>query len=147
MVFLVHSLNRNVFDVKSIKERQATTDSMFEPLGEILDMMRHYGVVIPEETLVQFQELPEKWANTKRLTVISMQQVAPLQTLEVIKLKKKTINVDKAQNEFRRTFLRTKFFKTKCTQPYEYLGYAHTMIAELEKDITVHNVSLKIRNG
>ena len=48
---------------------------MFEPMGEILDMMRHYGVVIPEETLVQFQELPEKWATTKRLTLIAMQQV------------------------------------------------------------------------
>ena len=75
---------------------------MFEPLGEILDMMRHYGVVIPEETLVQFQELPEKWANTKRLTLIAMQQVAPLQALEVIKLKKKTQNFERTQNEFRR---------------------------------------------
>ena len=115
---------------------------MFEPLGEILEMMRHYGVVIPEETLVQFQELPEKWANTKRLTLISMQQVAPLQALEVIKLKKKTQNFERTQNEFRRSFLKLKFFKVKCTQPYDYLGYANTMIMELEKDIENHNVSI-----
>ena len=114
---------------------------MFEPMGEILDMMRHYGVVIPEETLVQFQELPEKWANTKRLTLIAMQQVAPLQALEVIKLKKKTQNFERTQNEFRRGFLKMKFFKLKCTQPYDYLGYANSMIMELEKDIEDHNVS------
>jgi hypothetical protein len=114
---------------------------MFEPLGEILDMMRHYGVVIPEETLVQFQELPEKWANTKRLTLIAMQQVAPLQSLEIIKLKGKTQSFEKTQNEFRKQFLRMKFFKVKCNQPYDYLYHANTIIADLEKDINEHNVS------
>ena len=115
---------------------------MFEPLGEILDMMRHYGVVIPEETLVHFQELPEKWANTKRLTVIAMQQVAPLQSLEVIKLKKKTQGFETTQNQFRRDFQRMKFFKLKCNQPYDYLGCANKLIADLENDIAVHSVSL-----
>ena len=114
---------------------------MFEPLGEILDMMRHYGVVIPEETLVQFQELPEKWANTKRLTLIAMQQVAPLQALEVIKLKKKTQTFERTQNEFRKQFLKMKFFKVKCTQPYDYLLHANRMIADLETEIEEHNVS------
>ncbi len=115
---------------------------MFEPLGEILDMMRHYGVVIPEETLVHFQELPEKWANTKRLTVIAMQQVAPLQSLEVIKLKKKTQGFETTQNQFRRDFQRMKFFKLKCNQPYDYLGCANKLIADLEHDIAEHSVSL-----
>ena len=119
---------------------------MFEPLGEILDMMRHYGVVIPEETLVHFQELPEKWANTKRLTVIAMQQVAPLQSLEVIKLKKKTQGFETTQNQFRRDFQRMKFFKLKCNQPYDYLGCANKLIADLENDIAVHSVSsLRLR--
>jgi len=51
---------------------------MFEPLGEIIDMLRNYGVAIPEESLVQLNELPEKWANTKRLSVIAIQQVGLL---------------------------------------------------------------------
>ena len=59
-----------------VKERQHATDAMFEPLGEIIDMLRNYGVAIPEESLVQLNELPEKWANTKRLSVIAIQQVA-----------------------------------------------------------------------
>ena len=62
-----------------VKEKQTTTDTMFEPLCKIINMLRNYGVVIPEESLVQLQELPEKWANTKRLSVIAIQQVAPLQ--------------------------------------------------------------------
>ena len=117
---------------------------MFEPMGAILEMMRHYGVVIPEETLVQFQELPEKWANTKRLTLIAIQQVAPLQALEVNKLKQKTTKLDRTQNDFRRKFTRMKFFKVKCTQPYDYLFHANIVIAELEKNVEDHNVRHKL---
>ena len=58
-----------------VKERQHATDTMFEPLSDIIDMLRNYGVAIPEESLVQLRELPEKWANTKRLSVIAIQQV------------------------------------------------------------------------
>ena len=58
-----------------VKERQHATDVMFEPLGAIIDMLKNYGVAIPEESLVQLNELPEKWANTKRLSVIAIQQV------------------------------------------------------------------------
>jgi len=61
--------------LQMVKERQNATDAMFEPLTEIIDLLRNYGVSIPEESLVQLQELPEKWANTKRLSVIAIQQV------------------------------------------------------------------------
>ena len=52
--------------LKIVKEKQATTDTMFEPLSRIIEMLKSYGVIIPEESLVQLTELPEKWANTKR---------------------------------------------------------------------------------
>ncbi len=65
--------------LKIVKEKQTTTDTMFEPLKKIIDLLRNFGVVIPEESLVQLQELPDKWANTKRLSVQAIQQVAPLQ--------------------------------------------------------------------
>ena len=61
---------------------QAAADVMFEPLHDIIDMLKNYGVVIPEESMVQLNELPEKWANTKRLSVTAKQQVSPLQALE-----------------------------------------------------------------
>ena len=61
--------------LKVVKEKQLTTDTMFDPLGQIIEMLRGYGVVIPEETMVQLQELPEKWGNTKRLSVQAIQQV------------------------------------------------------------------------
>lgn len=80
-----------------VKDKQAATDVMFEPLHDIIDMLRNYGVVIPEKSLVQLQELPEKWANTKRLSVMAKQQVLPLQSMEVGKLKKRIADFEQKQ--------------------------------------------------
>ena len=74
-----------------VKERQTTTDTMFEPLGKIIDMLRAYGVVIPEESLVQLQELPDKWANTKRLSVMAIQQVNKIKETDKMHLKERFI--------------------------------------------------------
>ena len=73
--------------LQAVKERQSTTDAMFEPLQDIIELLRNYGVAIPEESVVQLQELPEKWANTKRLSVIAIQQVAPLQVTIILVFK------------------------------------------------------------
>ena len=115
-----------------VKEKQATTDIMFEPLCKIINMLRNYGVIIPEESLVQLQELPEKWANTKRLSVVAIQQVAPLQAMEVGKLKKKISDFDFKQIDFRRSFCKMRFFKFKCKRPYEYLGETNELINDFE---------------
>lgn len=53
-----------------VKDRQDTTDLMFEPLKEIIDLLRNYGVEFPEEIHVQLQELPDKWNNCKKVRVI-----------------------------------------------------------------------------
>ena len=73
-----------VYFVQLVKEKQAATDVMFDPLHDIIDLLRDYGVVIPEESMVQLQELPEKWGNTKRLSVMAKQQVNTLQSLTVV---------------------------------------------------------------
>ncbi len=92
-----------------VKEKQAATDVMFDPLHEIIDLLRNYGVAIPEKTLVQLQELPEKWGNTKRLSVIAKQQVSPLQTMEVGKLKKRIGDFEQKQVEFRKSFQKMRY--------------------------------------
>lgn len=121
--------------LQSVKERQTTTDHMFEPLEKIIELLRNCGVPIPEESIVQLQELPEKWANTKRLSVIAIQQVAPLQALEVTKLRKKIGDFDTRQADFRNKFLKMRFFKFVCKKPYEFLGAANDMICFSEKEM------------
>ena len=115
---------------------------MFEPLCKIINMLRNYGVVIPEESLVQLQELPEKWANTKRLSVIAIQQVAPLQAMEVGKLKKRITDFDGKQIEFRKNFVKMRFFTFKCRKPYEFLSQANILIHGMEAEMKKFQVSL-----
>jgi hypothetical protein len=61
--------------------------------------------------------------------------VAPLQTLEVGKLRKKISDFEGKQNEFRRDFTRMRFFRFKCRRPYEYLGQANKMIINMEDEM------------
>lgn len=66
-----------------VKERALTTDEMFEPMQETIDLLKYYDMDIPEEVNVLLQELPEQWANTKKIAQTVKQQVAPLQATEV----------------------------------------------------------------
>ncbi len=106
-------------------------------------MLRNYGVVIPEESLVQLQELPEKWANTKRLSVTAKQQVAPLQSMEVGKLKRKINEFEARQVEFRKSFQGMRFHAFKCQRPYELLAEANKKIDTLEVEMKTLQVIIE----
>uniref|UniRef100_A0A8D0EXS5 Dynein axonemal heavy chain 17 n=1 Tax=Strix occidentalis caurina TaxID=311401 RepID=A0A8D0EXS5_STROC len=72
-----------------VKERQVTTDSMFEPLKETVALLSTYGEEMPEEIHLQLHDLPEHWDSTKKLCLRVKQSVAPLQANEVNNLRKK----------------------------------------------------------
>ena len=90
--------------LQMVKDKQPVYDVIFEPLQAIIDVLNIYEVEIPEKSLLQLQELPERqvalsltfhnpnsngcrWATTKRLSVAAKQKVAPLQGQEIGKLK------------------------------------------------------------
>lgn len=50
-----------------VKERQVETDAMFEPLKEIMEMLKDYGVEFAEEVYVQLQEIPDRWNHCKKV--------------------------------------------------------------------------------
>lgn len=50
-----------------VKERQLETDTMFEPLKEIMELLKEYGVEFGEETYVQLQEIPDRWTQCKKV--------------------------------------------------------------------------------
>ncbi len=59
-----------------VKEKQAATDVMFEPLHDIIDMLRNYGVAIPEKTLVQLQVRKESGAQDQKTNERKIQSSA-----------------------------------------------------------------------
>ena len=121
--------------LKQVKERQRGTDDMFEPLKEIVALLRNYGVVIPEAALVHLNELPEKWANTKRISVSAKQIVAPLMGMEIGKLNLRIENYDRSQRDFRNAFTKIRFFSYECKAPYELLSQTNIELEALEGQV------------
>ncbi|XP_026717121.1 dynein heavy chain 17, axonemal-like, partial [Athene cunicularia] len=87
-----------------VKERQATTDSMFEPLKETVALLSTYGEEMPEEIHLQLHDLPEHWDSTKKLCLHVKQRAAPLQANEVNSIRKKCQQFEVRQHAFRERF-------------------------------------------
>lgn len=122
----------------NVKERGTTTDEMFEPMQDTIDLLKYYDQDIPEEVNVLLQELPEQWANTKKIAQTVKQQVAPLQATEVVAIRNKIANFDAHINFFRDVFRNYDFFRYSCKDPYDLMNRINGDIERLEnvmKDI------------
>ena len=102
----------------AVKDRQSTTDDMFEPLKQTIELLKTYDQEMPEEVHIQLQELPEQWTNTKKIAITTKQQVAPLQANEVANIRKKSAGFDVSQHKFREKFRQIPPFKYNCDEPY-----------------------------
>lgn len=119
-----------------IKDRQYDTDNMFQPLLEIIELLKSYGVEFPEEIHVQLAELPDKWMHTKKIAVNTKQQVAPLQTNQANLVRKRITLFDTRQNLLKDTFKKLPFFRYDCRNPYVQIDEAHKNISDYEKQLT-----------
>lgn len=108
-----------------VKERALTTDEMFEPMQETIDLLKYYDMDIPEEVNVLLQELPEQWANTKKIAITVKQQVAPLQATEVVAIRNRIGTFDSHIAFYREVFKSYSFFNYDCEKPFRLLdGYS-----------------------
>uniref|UniRef100_A0A8C8AZP1 Dynein axonemal heavy chain 17 n=1 Tax=Otus sunia TaxID=257818 RepID=A0A8C8AZP1_9STRI len=110
-----------------VKERQATTDSMFEPLKETVALLSTYGDEMPEEIHLQLHDLPEHWDSTKKLCLRVKQSVAPLQANEVNSIRKKCQQFEVRQHAFRESF--------QQKAPFSYTDPDAYNIAAMESDL------------
>lgn len=93
------------------RQRQATTDAMFEPLDQAAKLLEDFDHQLSEEVLLKLQNLPQSWENIKQSAAIAKQQVATLQATEVAEIKKALHHFEFKQLQFRDEFQRQDFFK------------------------------------
>ena len=55
--------------LQMVKEKQTSYDNIFEPLQDIIDVLTTYNVEIPEKSMEQLQELPERWLDNMSLSL------------------------------------------------------------------------------
>ncbi|OAJ37788.1 hypothetical protein BDEG_21780 [Batrachochytrium dendrobatidis JEL423] len=67
----------------AVKHRTTNIDKMFEPLRKTVNLLRQFGVELPEEIHKLLNDLPEEWSEVKKLSVSIKDHVAPLQAKEL----------------------------------------------------------------
>ncbi|XP_071954573.1 dynein beta chain, ciliary-like [Antedon mediterranea] len=116
----------------AVKERQSSTDEMFEPLKQTIELLKTYDQEMPDEVHQQLQELPEQWNNSKKIAITVKQHVAPLQANEVAIIRRKCTSFDVKQHEFRERFRKEAPFRFSFEEPYPALDNCHYEIFEME---------------
>uniref|UniRef100_A0ABM5FM48 Dynein axonemal heavy chain 9 isoform X2 n=1 Tax=Pogona vitticeps TaxID=103695 RepID=A0ABM5FM48_9SAUR len=116
----------------AVKDRQTSTNEMFEPLKQTIELLKVYEQELPAEVHSQLEELPEKWNNVKKLAITVKQHVAPLQANEVAMLRKKCAAFDVEQHKFRERFRKEAPFRFDAINPYEMLDASHTELKQME---------------
>ncbi|XP_026986875.1 dynein axonemal heavy chain 9 [Sagmatias obliquidens] len=116
----------------ALKERQSSTDEMFEPLKQTIELLKTYGQELPETLFRQLEELPEKWNNIKKMAVTVRQQVAPLQANEATLLRQRCAAFEAEQQQFWERFRREAPFRFDSTDPHQMLDARHMEIQQME---------------
>uniref|UniRef100_A0A4W3K7X4 Dynein axonemal heavy chain 17 n=1 Tax=Callorhinchus milii TaxID=7868 RepID=A0A4W3K7X4_CALMI len=118
--------------LKSVKDRQMTTDHMFEPLRQTIELLNSYNEELPEEVHAQLHELPEQWNNTKKIALHCKHAVAPLQANEVNVIRRKCLRFEINQHGFRKKFKAKAPFDYDHKIPYKAQKKILTMEDELQ---------------
>ncbi|XP_033840356.1 dynein heavy chain 9, axonemal isoform X2 [Periophthalmus magnuspinnatus] len=116
----------------AVKDRQGSTDAMFEPIQQTITLLQGYNQEFPDVVYKELEELPEKWNNLKKQTALIKQQVAPLQAIQVASLRRQCTSFDVKQHIFREHFRHDGPFRFDCPTPYQLLDSIHQQIQEHE---------------
>ncbi|NXJ83957.1 DYH17 protein, partial [Trogon melanurus] len=119
----------------TVKEKQAVTDKMFQPLRETVALLRTYGQEMPEEIHQKLAELPEQWESTKRLCLRVKQNAAPLQANEANAIRKKCQQFEAQQHAFWERFREEAPFSYADPHPYKSLNKQNKNIAAMERSM------------
>ncbi|XP_045020774.1 dynein axonemal heavy chain 9 isoform X3 [Bubalus bubalis] len=128
----------------ALKERQSSTDEMFEPLKQTIELLKTYGQELPETVFEQLEELPEKWNNLKKTAVTVRQQVAPLQANEVTLLRQRCAAFEAEQQAFWARFRREAPFRFDSTGPHQTLDAWHLETQQMESTMASISASASL---
>ncbi|KAJ3096963.1 hypothetical protein HDU97_005410 [Phlyctochytrium planicorne] len=120
----------------AIKHRMNNIDHMFEPLRKTINVLRQFGVEMPDEIHKLLNDLPEEWSEVKKLSVSIKDHVAPLQAKEVDVLQQKCNKFESRNHQFREDFRKKAPFKFEYgpEKAYEIIDQCHFNVAGMETE-------------
>lgn len=115
-----------------INEREKSTDEMFHPLKEIVDLLKLYDMSFDERISDLFAELPEKWITLKKLAVTKKQTIAPVQNYQVDLIKRQITLFDLRTKLYHEKFMKLPFFEVPCSRNvYEICDIVNTEMSDM----------------
>ncbi|XP_063046887.1 dynein axonemal heavy chain 11 [Engraulis encrasicolus] len=119
----------------AIRDRQLITEQQFTPLKATAALLKTYQQHLPEDVYTQLEELPEKWANLRKVAFTVKHEVAPLQSNEVAVIRRKCVRFEIKQHEFREQFRKEAIFCISVSEPYKLLDKSNRSVASLEAEM------------
>ncbi|XP_028032579.1 dynein beta chain, ciliary-like isoform X2 [Bombyx mandarina] len=111
----------------------AGTEQMFDPLRDIIDVLKEYGVDFPEETYEQLDVLPERWRNLVKLATVMKNNVAPLQAAQAALIAKRVALINLRLTMYREQFKLKEMFLEACKEPYRQIDKVHQELLNFEE--------------
>ncbi|XP_037911922.1 dynein beta chain, ciliary-like [Hermetia illucens] len=127
--------------LNQVNDRQYTYDYMFEPLREVVDVLRLYSYEFPEKVYQQFSDLPDAWMKIKKIAATAKQYIAPIQAYQVDLIEKRIILFDNRASMYRNHFLDLPFFNAPCEDVYEICDQVNSDLLALEEQYSHLNDS------
>ncbi len=128
----------------AVREKAALFDNMFDPIKKKIELLKTYDQEIPDDVYERLQKLPDKWANTKKLSLQAKQHVMPLQTEELANIKRKITACDIEQQNYRESFKDDAPFKYTTTNPYDKLDKSQENLSYLESKMSILDQSAQL---
>ncbi|KAG7187946.1 hypothetical protein KM043_013908 [Ampulex compressa] len=128
-------LLETIYYLKEVRDRQYEIDDAFEPIKEMIDMLKEYQVTFDESTYNSLVLLPEHWMAVKKLATQVKQIVGPLMAHQIELLKKRLNYYDYRQQALLTNFHVSELFRPECSSPYEKLDKMHEEISKYESEL------------
>eukprot|EP00762_Andalucia_godoyi_P000343 ANDGO_03199.mRNA.1 Dynein beta chain len=122
--------------IRDVRLRSEATDAMFDPLRDIVSMLKRHDVDVPEEKLKDLDNLPLLWNNLKKKTFSRREELSPLQDQEAKKVKDQMLGFNDKVSVFRSGFQQNAPFEfdVGVEQAYDSLDEQQLRLCDIEKD-------------
>ncbi|RXN33505.1 dynein heavy chain axonemal [Labeo rohita] len=120
----------------AIRDRQLSTEQHFKPLKATSNLLKTYNQQLPEHVYILLEALPEKWKNLKKVAFTVKHEVAPLQANEVAVIRRKCVQFEIKQHDFREQFRTESIFFISLQEPYKLIDKTNRAVAHFENEMS-----------
>jgi len=122
--------------VRDVRVKQDRIDNIFEPLKGTIQLLKKFGVTMPDETNETLEMVPFSWEDTKKITLNAREMLGPLQALQQEKVREEADQFRTKVADYCKKFHEEAPFEFARGVPEAYtsMNQFHVSMSELEAE-------------